>query len=101
MSELCLLNLVVSPGAADSVTDWLFMNDTVPGFTSTPVFGHGSSEKSMTLAEQVAGHQKKILFQIRLSSSEAYGILASIKQDFRGSGMHYWLLPVLDSGHLD
>ena len=101
MSENCLLNLVVAPEVEDSITDWLLEHVSVSGFSSHPIAGHGSSEHSMTLAEQVAGHRRQILFQLHLPCTDAHAMLEAIKADFHGSGMHYWLLPILASGHMD
>lgn len=101
MTENCLLNLVVSPEVEDMVTDWLLAHVAVGGFSSHPIAGHGSSEHAMTLAEQVAGRRRQILFQMHLPSTEANRLLEGIKHEFHGSGMHYWLLPILASGHLD
>lgn len=101
MSEKCLFNLVVTPEVEDAVTDWLLERDQVAGFSSHPIAGHGSSVHAMSLSEQVAGKRRQVLFQFYLPLSEARELLAQIKQDFRGSGMHFWVLPVLDSGHVD
>jgi len=101
MNENCLLNLVVTPEVEDAVADWLLEYPIVTGFSSYPISGHGSSEQRMTLAEQVAGRRRQLLFQLHLSCVDAQALLADIKQAFRGSGMHYWLVPVLDAGHVD
>lgn len=101
MSETCLINLVVTPEVEDAVTDWLLERDGVAGFSSHPIAGHGSSVHAMSLAEQVAGRRRQILFQLYLPLDEAQALLAAVRQDFAGSGMHFWLLPVLDSGHVD
>jgi hypothetical protein len=55
----------------------------------------------MTLAEQVAGRRRQILFQLYLPYSEARALLEALKRDFHGSGMHFWLLPLLDSGYVE
>lgn len=101
MSDTCLFNLVVTPEVEDAVTDWLLEREEVAGFSSHPIAGHGSSVHAMSLAEQVAGKRRQILFQLYLPLAQAHAVLAAIKQDFTGSGMHFWLLPVLDSGHVD
>lgn len=101
MSETCLLNLVVAPAVEDTVTDWLLVRDSVTGFSTYPISGHGSSEHAMSLAEQVAGKRKQILFQLLLPRAQADPLIEEIRRDFHGSGMHYWLVPILDSGHLD
>lgn len=47
-----------------AVVDWLLDRDDVPEFTGIPVFGHGASASSMTAAEQVAGRQRRVMFQL-------------------------------------
>ncbi|MCP5315560.1 MAG: DUF3240 family protein [Chromatiaceae bacterium] len=101
MTETCLLDIVVSPEVEDAVTDWLLDQPTVQGFTSYPIAGHGSSAHSMSLREQVAGRRRQVLFKLHLPCVEAQLLLTKIKQEFHGSGMHYWLIPVIESGHLD
>lgn len=101
MTNTCLLNLVVSPEVEDAVTDWLLDQPAVSGFTSHPIAGHGSSVHSMSLAEQVAGRRRQVLFKLHLPCTDAQVVLADIKEAFRGSGMHFWMIPVLESGHLE
>ena len=101
MSSSCLLNLVVSPEVQSKVTDWLLEHASVSGFSSHPVAGHGSSEQSMSLAEKVAGTRRQVLFKLELPCEEADALLAEIRVAFAGSGMHFWVMPVLQSGHLD
>lgn len=101
MESQTLLSLVVAPDIEDVIVDWLLERDEVSGFTSFPINGHGASPHAMTLAEQVAGRRRQILFQTHLPRSEADGLLADLKRDFAGSGMHYWLLPLAAAGHLE
>ena len=97
----CLLNLIVAPGIEDAVTEWLLEREDVPGFTSLPISGHGSSEQSMSLAEQVTGRSKRVLFLIQLGREDAERLLSELSRDFGGSGLHFWMTPVLRAGHLD
>lgn len=99
--EQCLLVLVVKPSIENAVIDWLLEHDDISGFTSIPISGHGVSVHSMTIAEQVAGRQKQVMFQMHLPELVARNILDAAEQLFRGSGMHYWLLPVLSAGHIE
>ncbi|NEV60821.1 DUF3240 family protein [Thiorhodococcus minor] len=96
-----LLQLIVPPAAEDVVAEWLLERDDVPGFTSAPVSGHGSSERSMTLAEQVAGRSRRVMFVIHLPTPVAASVLADLRADFPGSGIHYWVVPVLEHGRLE
>ncbi|MEE9493909.1 MAG: DUF3240 family protein [Gammaproteobacteria bacterium] len=99
--EQCLLVLVVTPSIESAVIDWLLERDDVSGFTSIAISGHGVSVHSMTTAEQVAGRQKQVMFQMHLPELVARDVLKAAQQSFSGSGMHYWLLPVLSVGHIE
>lgn len=99
--EQCLLVLVVTPSIESAVIDWLLERDDIAGFTSIPISGHGVSVHSMTTAEQVAGRQKQVMFQMHLAEPVAHDILKAAQYIFSGSGMHYWLLPVLSAGHIE
>jgi hypothetical protein len=97
----CLLYLIVAPAAEDAVAEWLLEDPAVTGFSSTPVAGHGSSEQAMTLAEQVAGRQRRAMFFTHLGSADAQALLERLRRDFAGADIHYWTTPVGRFGHLD
>ncbi len=100
MEEKILLSLIVAPAVEDSVVDWLLARKENIGFTSFPVYGHGSSVQSMTQAEKVTGRKKQILFQTYLSIQQSQSIVEELITDFKGSGMHYWTVPVIEGGHI-
>ncbi len=95
-----LVSIVVAPSVEDNMVDWLLARDEVSGFTSMPVSGHGSSAHSMSLAEQVAGRQRKILFQTHLPEPQALALVEGLKREFKNCGIHYWLVPLVAGGHL-
>ena len=96
-----LLSLVISPEVEDPVVDWLLEQEQISGFTSLPVSGHGTSPHSMSLAEQVAGRRRQVMFQTYLEEPDAVALIKGLEEAFAGSGMHYWLTPVITSGHLE
>ena len=96
----CLLYLIVSPAAEDAVAEWLLEDEAVSGFSSTPIAGHGSSETSMTLAEQVAGRSRRVMFFTHLESTAAEALLQRLRRDFAGADIHFWTTPVGQFGHL-
>jgi hypothetical protein len=100
MSDV-LLHLIVPTALEDTLAEWLLEREDVPGFSSLPVSGHGSSEHSMTLAEQVAGRSRRVLFLVALPQPVAEQVLVALRGAFTGSGLHWWLLPVLAAGRLD
>jgi hypothetical protein len=95
-----LLSLVVAPGVEDAMVDWLLEHKYVSGFTSYSINGHGASLHSMTAAERVAGHRRMILFQSYLPRKRANTLLVELKLAFEGSGIHYWMTPLIQGGHL-
>lgn len=97
----CLLHLICSPKVEEALAEWLLERPDVPGFSSLPVSGHGSSEHAMSLAEQVAGHSRRVLFLLELPETAARDLVADVRAAFAGSGLHYWLVPVLEAGHID
>jgi hypothetical protein len=54
----------------------------------------------MSLAEQVAGRQKQVNFQIYLLDKNLSSVLRQLKECFSGTGIQYRVLPVLDKGHI-
>jgi len=95
-----LLYLIVAPEAEDAVAEWLLEHEAVAGFSSSLIAGHGSSEHSMTLAEQVAGRRRRVMFFTHLGEDEAGAVLEDLRRDFAGADLHYWLTPVSAFGHL-
>lgn len=98
--DTCLLTVIVAPAIEDAVVDWLLEQD-VAGFTSMPVRGHGASPRSMALGEQVTGRSHRVMFQAHLDCDAARALAATLAREFEGSGIHYWLTPVLEGGHLE
>ena len=101
MSNQVLLSLVVSPMVEDAVIDLLLEHGGVSGFTSYPINGHGASIHSLSPAEQVSGRQRQILFQTYLQSVQMDNLIASLKQTFSGSGIHYWVVPLHAAGRIE
>lgn len=92
-----LLALIVVPALQEKLTDWLLMHDAISGFTSHPAHGHGSSHQ-LTLSEQVSGQRKQHLFWVELELEQAAIVLAQLQEEFTGNQIHYWQLPLNDSG---
>lgn len=100
MQPQSLLTLTIPPAIEEALLDWLLLNASQAGFSSYPVSGHSSREEGLSLAEQVAGRQKQIRLQLHLPSAAAPAFLAGLKAEFAGAGLHYWLLPLTEAGHI-
>ena len=101
MENSVLISIVVAPSIEDMVVDWLLEREEVSGFTSIAVDGHGSSTHSMTIGEQVAGRRKQVMFQFYLPEQLMSGMVEGLREGFHGTGLHYWVTPVMDNGRLE
>ncbi|MGR9071616.1 MAG: DUF3240 family protein [Gammaproteobacteria bacterium] len=95
-----LVTLNVAPSLEEAVVDCLLTFESEDGFSSFPVNAHDHRNVGLSLAEQVAGRQKKIRFQMYLPEKELSALLEKLNDEFRGSGIHYWVLPVIKTGYI-
>jgi len=96
---MMLLSIIAPPTMEEELIDWLLTQPNISGFTSQTANGHGSGHQ-MSLAEQVTGRRRQITFWVELEKKMAESILTDLKQNFSGSGLHYWLLPLSESGSI-
>ncbi len=96
---MMLFTIIAPPAMEEELIDWLLIRPDITGFTTQSAHGHGTGHQ-MTLAEQVTGRRQQITFMIQIQKQFAETILADLKQGFSGSGLHYWLLPLLDNGSI-
>jgi hypothetical protein len=95
-----LVVLSASPALEEVVIDWLIGRPGSAGFTSLAASGHGSRHQALSSTEQVAGRQKRVQFQVILPQAGLREFLQSARQEFAGTDLHYWVLPVLASGRM-
>ncbi len=95
-----LLTLVMPPALSDLLVDWLLEQPEVVGFISLPVNGHDGEEHAMSAAEKVAGYRKGWMVQTHMPQKKACELLASLKESFAGSEIHYWMTPLIVGEHL-
>lgn len=97
---LNLLIIIAPPSLEEPLVDWLLSNETEHGFSSYEVNGHTSQHDGLSLAEQVSGRKRRIQFQMEIPATDAELLIDKLKQDFNRSGIHYWVIPVIDAGHV-
>ena len=93
-----MLVLNVAPELEEELVDCLLELPQVEGFTSYPVYGHGSRGLN-TLAEQVRGRRKRLQVEMIVPSDAVPHILAQIKNHIGGDGV-YWEQLVHNRGRL-
>ena len=93
-----LVTLNIPPSLEEMMVDSLLLLETEHGFSSFPVNAHHHANKGLSLAEQVSGRQKRVRFQMYVPAKELPALLKQLRQEFSGSGIQYWVLPVIENG---
>jgi hypothetical protein len=93
-----LITLNVPISLEEAVVDSLLMLESEHGFSSFPVSSHDHRNEGLSLAEQVTGRQKKVRFQMYVPEQELTQLLDQLRAEFSGSGIRYWVLPVVENG---
>jgi hypothetical protein len=100
MSNEFLITLNVPPSLEDMIVDNLLTLEFERGFSGFPVFVHHHENKGLSIAEQVTGRQKRIRFQMYVNQLDLEKLLTILRDEFSGSGIQYWVMPVLEHGVL-
>ena len=96
-----LVSINVPPILEEDFVDCLLAIDTIEGFSTTVVNAHNCCEhEKMSLAEQVAGRQKQVNFRVYIVEQHCAHLIQQLKACFSGTGIQYWVLPVIAKGHL-
>ncbi len=89
----------VPPLLEEPMVDCLLAIDS-DGFSSLNVNAHTIKHEQLSLVEQVSGRQKQVRFQMYVKQPQLQPLLEHLKQNFAGAGIQYWVLPVLERGHI-
>lgn len=98
--EVYLVTINVPPSLEEAMVDCLLATENSQGFSSLPVNAHNHRNEGLSLAEQVSGRQRMIRFQMYVERKSIAELLIRLKEDFSGSGLHYWVVPVLEHGEI-
>lgn len=93
-----LVTLNIPPSLEEMMVDSLLLLETEHGFSSFPVSAHHHENLGLSLAEQVTGRQKRIRFQMYVPVQKLPELLEQLRHEFSGSGIQYWVLPVIENG---
>ena len=84
----------------ETLVDCLLAIEGANDFSSQFINAHTSNHERLSLPEQVTGRQKQIKFQMYVSEKQLGILIEQLKQSFSDSGIHYWVLPVLEGGYV-
>ncbi len=93
-----LVTLNIPPSLEEMMVDSLLLLETEHGFSSFEVNAHHHVHHGLSLAEQVTGRQKRVRFQLYVPAAKLPDLIAKLREDFAGSGIQYWVLPVVENG---
>ncbi|MGR9086738.1 MAG: DUF3240 family protein [Gammaproteobacteria bacterium] len=93
-----LVTLNVPTSLEEAIVDRLLTFESDYGFTSFPVYAHDHLNAALSLFEQVSGRRKRLRFQIYVEERMLSSLLAQLREEFSGTGIRYWVMPVMDNG---
>lgn len=99
MSELCL-TLLCPTTLEEKLLDALLMTPEIAVFTSTPTAAHGLATGRLSAAEQVLGRALVTQVQALLMLKDREAVLTFIREQFAGTGLRYWITPVIEAGEI-
>jgi len=66
-----------------------------------PAYGHSREHGGYSLLEQVSGRQRRAIFLVQTEAESARSLLDALHTEMSGAGLHYWVMPLIESGRLD
>ena len=93
----CNLTLLCPPALEEKLLDALLMLPQVVVFTSTPTAAHGVAS-GLSAMEQVLGRALVTQIQVLLALADKDLVLSTIRRDFAGAGVRFWITPILHEG---
>lgn len=97
MPDVCLT--LSFPIALDErVFDALLHLPEIGVFTSTSGAAHGMPHALLSAREQVRGHAAITLVHTLVAQTSLDALLASVRAQFGGTSLRYWVMPILAQG---
>jgi hypothetical protein len=82
------------------MVDCILTLENDQSFTSFRVSAHDPLYKNLSVDEQVMGRQRKIRFEIRVEKNAIGLVLTSLKAEFSGADLDYWIMPIIEQGKI-
>lgn len=100
MSLVCL-SLLGAPALEEKLLDQLLQSPHDLTFTSHSCASHGGHGfDGLDVNEQVLGRARAVLVQVLVPETVARHLVADLKTLFSGSGLRYWLTPIIEEGDI-
>ncbi|MGR9106104.1 MAG: DUF3240 family protein [Gammaproteobacteria bacterium] len=98
--EMVLFILDIPPELEESLVDFLLEYDSEIEFSTFPIYGHRRSHSGYSLSEKVTGRKKRQSFRFPLPKDRMNELLAALKKEFRGAGLEFRTVPILNWGEI-
>jgi len=99
LTDQRLLTLSVKPSMEEELVDWFLCHDYL-GFSTWPAYSVGVSPDSMSLSEQVAGQQRRIIFKIHGVETYLNQCMENLAKSYPNADIYFWLHPLIRTGCL-
>lgn len=100
MADLCL-TLLCPPAQEERLLDALLLMPELSLFTSSAAAAHGLTHARLNDSEQVLGLGIMTQVQVLLVAAQREPVLAALRRSFAGSGVRYWLTPIIEVGEFE
>lgn len=94
------LTAICTPDLEEKLLDCLLDQVGNEIFTSTPTFSHGTAHGRLSATESVLGRSRSVQVQILLDDTELDQMLLLLGQQFAGTGLRYWVMPLSQAGEV-
>ncbi|MDG6773443.1 DUF3240 family protein [Thiomicrorhabdus sp. ZW0627] len=95
-----VLHLILPASQVNDVVDCLLAEKPSLFFSVVDVQGYGQPQERLTVREQVAGYQHKVMVQIECEHFTCRQIMDNIKKEMPTATISYRILPLFDHGQL-
>ena len=99
MPELCL-SLLCPASLEEKLLDLLLLHADLDVFTSTRTAAHGLPFGALGANEQVIGRALATHVQVLMRKSQRDAVLETVRREFAGAGLRYWISPITDAGDI-
>lgn len=96
----CCLELLGTPELEEKIVDMLLVESGTEVFTTAPSFTHGLHHALLDPLEKVLGRDHSVSIRLLMTQEQARELVQRLRERFPGSGVRYWISPVLEEGEI-
>jgi hypothetical protein len=100
VDEQQLLVMMIPTSLKDDMVDCLMSCEAISGFNMTATAGYSKEHSQYDLREQVQGHRQFAKFEVMHRPAQQIELLATVRVVCSAASIRYWIVPVLEQGHL-